>query len=370
MKITNVETLILSAKVDKPWKMSTAVLDEMHTTLVRISTDEGLTGIGECIVRVAPEPVATIVDTLLQELLIGQDPFHIEGLWEKMYNLMRPRGHWKGFMIEAISGVDIALWDLMGKALNLPLYKLLGSQGREWIPVYASSVYIKETREMVREAEALIAQGHKAIKIKIGADPKTDLENIRAIRRAVGDDVQLMADANCGYDTLTALWIGRQLEEEGVFWLEEPLPPEHIDGYAELARNLDLAIACGESDFTRFAFREFIVRKAVDIIQPNVARAGGFTECRRIAALASAFNIPYAPHTGASSAITTIASLHLAAAIPNLLIFELMFPPNPLREHLLQGPLVEFKDGAVRVPQGPGLGVELDPEALARFQVR
>ena len=178
-----------------------------------------------------------------------------------------------------------------------------------------------------------------------------------------------MTDANCAFDTLTALELGKLLQEEGVYWYEEPVAPENLDGYSKLAHALEMPIAGGESEFNRWAFKELIVREAIDIIQPDLGRCGGFTEARKIAALASCFDVPVGPHTGACTSVSVAASMQWAASLPNMLTFEHMYPPNPLREQLTMEPLPGVKKGFVHVPEKPGLGVELDPKAVARFRV-
>ena len=369
VKITNVEPIILSAPLKEPWRIGTAVFTQMSATLVKIETDDGINGIGECLVRFSPEAGAAIVEKILKPVVMGQDPFNVELLWDKMYAVMRGRGHSKGFMLEAMSGVDIALWDIIGKALGQPVNRIRGSYGRTRLPVYASSLLFKPTEVLVREAEELASQGYSGIKLKVGQGIETDIRNVREIRKALGDGVRLMADANCAFDTLAAMQLGRKMEAEGVYWFEEPVAPENLDGYAKLAQSLDMAVAGGESEFTRWAFKELMVRNAIDIIQPDLGRVGGFSEARKIAALASAFDVPVAPHTGASAAVSIAASLQWGAALPNMLVFEYMYPPNPLREELLLEPLPPMKDGYVEVPQKPGLGIELDPKALERFRV-
>jgi L-alanine-DL-glutamate epimerase-like enolase superfamily enzyme len=368
MKITRIEPMVLEAPVKEPWRIGTAVYATMHAMLVRVETDEGISGFGEGLARFSPRAAAVVVKDILTPVVLGQDPFTVELVWEKMYAVMRGRGHSKGFVLEAMSAVDIALWDIIGKALDRPLHHVLGSYGRTSLPAYASSLLFKPTPELVREAEALAAQGFSGMKLKIGQGLEADLRNAREIRRAVGPQVRLMTDANCAYDTLDALDLGRRLEAEGVYWFEEPVAPENLEGYTKLAHALDMAIAGGETEFNRWAFKELLVRHAIDIIQPDIARAGGFTETRKIAALSSAFDVPVAPHTGAGSAVAVAASLQWAAALPNFLIFEYMYPPNPLREELLVEPLPPPKEGRVEVPQGPGLGIEVSEKALARFR--
>jgi L-alanine-DL-glutamate epimerase-like enolase superfamily enzyme len=369
VKVTKVEPIVLESPVKEPWRIGTAVYTSMHAALVRIDTDEGITGFGEALARFSPRAAANVVQDILSPVVLGQDPFNVELLWDRMYAVMRGRGHSKGYVLEAMSAMDIALWDIIGRALEQPVHRILGSYGRTSLPVYASSLLFKPTEELVCEAERLAAQGYPGMKLKIGQGVETDIRNVREIRRAVGDRVQLMTDANCAFDTLTALQLGRRLEAEGVAWFEEPVAPENLDGYTKLAQALDLPIAGGESEFNRWAFKELLVRQAIDIIQPDLGRAGGFTEARRIAALSSAFDVPVAPHTGASSAVEVAASLQWAAALPNFLIFEYMYPPNPLREELLVEPLPPMKNGQVAVPQMPGLGIEIDQKALARFRV-
>lgn len=369
MKVTNVEPLILSAPLKEPRRIATATFTSTQATLVKVETDEGISGIGECMVRFSPRAGAAVIEDILKPVVVGQDPFNVELIWDRMYGVMRARGHSKGFMLETISGVDMALWDIMGKALGQPTHRLLGSYGRTHLPVYASSLTFKPVDVQVREAEEFAARGFGAVKLKVGQGVEADMRSVRAIRKALGDGVKLMTDANCGFDTLTALELGRRMEAEGVYWFEEPVAPENLDGYARLAQSLDMAIAGGESEFNRWAFKELLVRNAIDIIQPDPGRAGGFTECRKIAALASAFDVPVAPHTGGSAAVSIAGCIQWAASLPNLLIFECMFVPNPLREELLLEPLPPVKDGQMPVPQKPGLGIELDPKAVERFRI-
>ena len=234
----------------------------------------------------------------------------------------------------------------------------------------------------LQQAGEFVDQGFDAMKIKIGQDlskASQDLKLVEAIRKEVGDDVTLMVDSNCGYgqDVKQALRVGRALEEYDVFWFEEPLSPDNVDGYCTLAKGLDISIAAGESSFTRYEFRDLFARGALDIVQPNACRAGGLSEVRKIAAMASAYHIPYAPHTGSCSAVAMAVGLYIAAALPNFLIYEYMRSdwskeqPNPLRHHLLKEPIEVFKDGYLEPPPAdkPGLGIELDEEILKNYSV-
>jgi len=367
MKITDVKAYSLVAPLKQPWKIARVVMREMTATCVEVFTDEGVTGVGECLTRLGPSTTCSIVNEMLKPVLIGRDPLDVEVLWEEMFSLMRTRGHNKGFMIEAISGVDIALWDVMGKALGLPVYKLLGGCYRDKIKVYASSLLFKDTEVLVKEATELVEAGYTAIKLKIGQGLRKDIENIKAIRRAIGDDIQLMVDANSAFDASTAIRLARKLEEYDIFWFEEPVPPYDLDGYAKVTKASRIPIAAGESEFTRFGFRELITKGGVEIIQPDVSRAGGISECKKITAIASAYNLSYTPHTGASGAVNIAASLQLAAGISNFLIFEYMYPPNPLREEILQEPLPKPENGYITISDKPGLGIKLDEKAVSRY---
>jgi len=247
MKITEVKARVLCAPLSEPWRIARATMSRMYATLVFLKTDSGLVGIGECLTRLAPSALAAIVEETLAPLLWNRDPFEVERLWEEMYGVMRARGHSKGFMVEAISGVDIALWDLMGKALQQPVHRLLGCYSSAPLPAYASSILFKGKEAMVKEAEDLASSGFSAIKLKIGMGIEQDLENVRSLRRALGEKVELMVDANCGYDRRAALKVGRELQGQQVYWFEEPLPPEDLEGYAMLSQALDVPIAAGES---------------------------------------------------------------------------------------------------------------------------
>ncbi|HLH45495.1 MAG TPA: mandelate racemase/muconate lactonizing enzyme family protein [bacterium] len=343
------------------------VFDSYKTVLVRVETDEGVVGIGECMTRVAPYAMASLIEEILKPVVVGNDPFDYELIWDRMFSTMRQRGHSKGFMIEAMSGVDIAIWDVMGRVLNKPIYSLLGGKFRDRIRVYASSIRFKSPKEVVEEVATLIKR-FKAVKLKIGRGVDDDVAAVRALRDAFGYDLEIMVDANSGYSVDTALKLGRKFEKLEVEWFEEPIPPDNLEGYVELAHALDIPIAAGESEFTRFGFRELITRGGVDIIQPNVGRAGGFTEVKRILALASAYGLPYAPHTGSSAAPIMVAELHLATYAPNFLIYEYMHnawsteQPNPLKKDIVNEDYEKFDGEYLLPPSGVGLGITLNDE--------
>ena len=368
MKIKDVRAYTLSVPLKKPWKIAGLVMSEMTACVVEVESDSGMVGYGEALTRLGPGATCEVILSVLKPVVMGADPMNVDVLWEKMFSTMKGRGHWKGFMIEAISGVDIALWDLIGKALNLPVSTLLGGRHHEKLEAYASSIMLMERSEMVKEAKTLVRQGFKKIKVKVGLDAETDFGNVQAIREAVGPDIGIMLDANSGFSTEEALRLGTMLEPLKILWLEEPVPPHDLEGYARLSDALRIPIAGGESEFTRWGFRDLILRGKVSIIQPDIARLGGFTEARKITALASAHGVRVAPHTGASGAVSIAAAVHYAASLSNLYIFEHMYTENPLREDTLKVPILECHQGFISVPTGPGLGIELDPSKVKRYR--
>jgi len=377
MKIASVTCTPLAASPPRPVQFSIGTFSTFYAALVEVRTDDGRVGMGECIARRAPEVVTTIVDRLLAPFVIGRDPWDVEGLWDEMLALLRRWGHSRGFVLEAMSGIDIALWDLLARSVGQPLYKFLGGAGRDRVRCYVSKVYFDEIPRMAEEARALAAQGYTAIKVQLGwpearGGHRADVRTARAVREAVGPDVEVMLDANGAYDVGTAVRVGRQLEELNVAWLEEPVPADDLDGYAHLRRSVRVPLAAGETEFGLFGFRDLIARGCVDVLQPEVARIGGITAARRLGALAHAHNLLYAPHTGFSGGIAHLASLHLAAAAPNFYTYEYMgtaYIQNPLRD-IFTVPFPAPREGMLTLPQGPGLGLEVDPEAVRRYAAR
>jgi len=367
MRIADIRAYTLSVPLEKPWKIAGLVMAEMTATIVEVETDHGLIGYGEALTRQGPAAAREIVTSILRPVLVGADPMEVDVLWERMFSTMKSRGHWKGFMMEAISGVDIALWDIIGKALKQPVSRLLGGRHHEKLEAYASSIMLMDRAEMVQEARELVHRGYKKIKVKLGLGVETDFGNIQAIREAVGPEIGIMLDANSGYTVEGALRLGRMLEPLNILWLEEPVPPYDLEGYARLSEALRIPVVGGESEFTRFGFRDLILRGKVSVIQPDVARCGGFTEGRKIAALAGAHGVPVAPHTGASGAVSIAAAVHYASSLSNLYLYEHMYTENPLREDILKEPILNCEMGFVRVPAGPGLGIEIDKNKIKRY---
>lgn len=371
MKIATVEVLPLVAPLDEE-SQRTALGGRAQAALVLVivTTDDGIVGYGEALARYSLRSYVSIIEDLLAPIVIGQDPFEVERLWQSMFRVFT--GKAGGVLLEAVAAVDIALWDIMGKAAGQPVHRLLGSMGRERIAAYASSVSWGRDETAIAQTKAALAQGFTMIKIKVGPPVTTALARARLVREVAGDEVQLCADGNCAFDFDDALALARGLADLDYFWLEEPIPVEDIEGYHRLRLHCPLRLAAGESEHTVFGCRELIARGSVGVIQPDVARSGGITETRRIAALGYAYGVPFAPHVGFSGVVCVAASLQLCAAAPNFLTFECMTFPNPLREQLatanLGGP-GSLIDGAVVMPIAPGLGIEIDQAAIQKFVV-
>lgn len=363
--------MVLKAPVEgiSTWQAASFAMPFKYaeTTLVKIETDAGIVGWGEVHAPVAPEVTKATVDVLLAPALIGKDPRQVGVLWDEMYALMRPRGHSTGFMLEAMSGVDIALWDIVGKAFQAPIYTLLGGAYRTKIRTYASILHWVEPHELARLAKAYRDDGFTAIKIKVGQDPFVDQEKARQVREAVGPQVELMADANCRYTVAEAKAMARVLERHRFTWLEEPVPPEDISGYQELRQAVDLAIAGGECECTHYRFAHLLGLGAYDVIQPDICRAGGITACHRIGLIADAHNVRIAPHVSIGSVIHIAASAHWAAAAKNVFVHEYPVFPNPLVDDLLAEPL-KWEQGYIHLSDSPGLGIVVREEIVEKYR--
>jgi len=283
-----------------------------------------------------------------------------------MYGSMRLRGHVAGYQLEAIAGVDIALWDLAGKLLGEPVYRLLGGPFTTALPSYASGVPGRTIEERAESAERFIADGYTAMKASIGrGDLDEDLAAVAALVETVAGRADVLVDAHGAYASHTALQIGRELQAMGVRWLEDPLPPEDVEGYVALSAALEMPIASGETECTRWQFEERLSRKAVDVILPDICRAGGISEGRKIATVADLHNVRWAAHVSMGTSVHVAAAAHLAASSANFLIFEFSSTPNPIGDVLLTRPL-HPEGGILRVPDGPGLGITFDEARLQR----
>jgi L-alanine-DL-glutamate epimerase-like enolase superfamily enzyme len=331
---------------------------------VFIETDEGVTGVGlGSGIQDAPKVGLAILDHLKQ-VLIGRDPLDIERHWHEMW---RPKlvGR-RGITTRVISGVDIALWDLKAKFAGMPLYKLLGGFSNS-VDTYIAGGYYEEgkgLRELALEMERNVELGATAVKMKIGAVPiNEDVERVRTAREAVGPDVRIMVDANNAYRHYQAIEFARKAEKYDLFWFEEPVEPDDYIGQREITRATSVPVAAGENEYTRYGFRDMINHRAVDILQPDALILGGVTEFMKVAALAQANDLDIAPHG------SQYIHIHLVAAIPNGLILEYYRDSvDPMHGKIYRDEL-ELKDGRVYAPDRPGLGLELNREALAEYRV-
>jgi L-alanine-DL-glutamate epimerase-like enolase superfamily enzyme len=337
-----------------------------ETVFVKITTSDGLVGWGEALAPVAPEVVATIIEQLLSPVLIGRSPLDGDVLWSKMYDLMRVRGYYGGFMVDAMSACDVALWDLRGKMLNQPVYQLLGGAYRESIPCYVSGLPRDTAEERLELAQTFVERGFHAFKLAAGHGVATDTASVKSLRDGLGEDARIFLDAHWIYALDEAIQLGNNLIELGAGFLEAPLNPEDIDGHVKLAEAVAIPIAIGESERTRFNFKPWLVQRGADILQPDVGRAG-ISETLKVAQMADAFNIPIAPHLSVGLGICIGATLHTAAAIDNLFILEYQPPVFEIANLLLKTPLI-CDAGQYQIPEGVGLGVEIDEDRLRDIQ--
>jgi L-alanine-DL-glutamate epimerase-like enolase superfamily enzyme len=343
--------------------------------VVEVETDAGITGVGHG--NWLTGAIATIVDETLSKLLVGADPRRREELWEQMYRATIPFGR-KGAAVEAISAVDIALWDLAGKAQEKPVYELLGGPVTDEIPCYASNLHPVDEETLAEEARDYAERGYEAMKLRFRHGPEAGRrgmeENERlvaAVREAVGDEIEVAADAYMGWSVRYAKEMVSRLERYDLAWVEEPVIPDQIDGYAEIREASSTPIAGGEHEFTAWGHRELLERDAVDILQPDVHRVGGFTELQKIAGLAKSHGVPIVPHTG------TPATLHFVAASTNAPMAEMLPVPDWFAEQRETEPAYSDamyrnppspEDGTVALPEGPGVA-DLNREALSHFAV-
>jgi D-galactarolactone cycloisomerase len=379
MKITQVRAHVLRSALEQPFAFSQGWVSSRGATLVEVQTDEGITGWGEALCQglQPPEISAAAIEHALTSLVVGADPLQPEVLWHRMYHHTRDYGQ-KGAVIGAISGIDIALWDIAGKARREPVAKLLGGMFRTRVEAYATGFYrIKgqgEAARLAQEAERHVANGFRALKIKLGFGIDDDLAVMRELQFLSGER-EVMIDVNHAYSVAEAIRLGRSLEETGwrLRWYEEPVVQEDLDGYAEVRRALATPIAGGENEYTLFGFRSLLACRGLDIAQPDLCIAGGFTGCRHIVALAHAQGVQVNPHVWAS-AVGQAASLQLIAAIPPAnhalqgkdVLLEFDTSSHPFREHLTDMPLRQ-KQGWVEIPQKPGLGIEINRTVIEKF---
>lgn len=375
MEIVTVEVLRLSHTLPQGRGLGDArgFGRERATTLLRLETDTGHVGWGETFV---PGDVAraTIEELFLDDIL-GMDPFDVESLAERSYTDPYHFGE-SVFVQSAVSAIDVACWDIIGKEVGRSIHRLLGGRERTALTPYASTMYFtEEDRDIAEPVEQAVAEGFTAAKIKIGSGVEDDVRRVRTAREILGDDAALMVDVNGNYRPEQAVRTAKAIAEYDIAWMEEPVPPENLSGYREVKRSVDIPVAAGEAHYGRFEFKQLIDDRTVDIVQPNLARCGGLSEARTIAKLATTENVGVRPHIW-NSAVGLAAAVQFAASIsdyphtrnvPDPMLVEFDRSENPLREELLEDPF-DPTGGVLDVPQGPGLGITVDADAVERYR--
>ncbi len=366
--ITDVIAHPLTQQMRRPTVTSWGTYSEVSMVLVEVRTDTGVTGVGETLARFAPKAYAEVIETLLKPRIVGQPVASISAHWQQMRRALSGRAG--GMLIEAIAGVDIALWDIMGKLAGLPLATLLGGENRSEIDVYAAAVNWGDDAQADAELERFIARGFPRIKVKMARPVKEACARIERMRKRAGDDIALCVDANWAYGLDEAIEVGRALAANGYFWFEEPLRPEDEQGYEQLRARCDVPLAAGESNYTVDQAMRLVSNRTLSILQPDVARAGGVTETRRMALLAAAHDVGYAPHIGMSGIVCETASVHLSAAMPNFRVMECEGDESPFKVDIadLKPGCLRQQNGTLDVPRGPGLGLEIDWDAVAHLR--
>ena len=387
MKITAVTSRVLQCDMPEVLGYSQQYYSKRTAHLVEIVTDEGITGWGECF---GPGNIAlankSIVEQVIAPMILGADPLDRDVLWHKAYNLMRDHGQ-KGMPLQALSGVDIALWDVAGKVAGLPVHRLIGGAHRDRVPVYGYGMMLRPepvddlAARFADEAAAIRDMGFVATKMKVGLSPTDDVRLAEAVRRGVGEAYPFMIDANHCYTTPDAFYVGRALEDLGAYWFEEPVAPEDHDGYAELRAGLKVNIAGGEAEYTRWGWRGLLERRCLDIAQPEVCALGGISEYLRVLALCHAHFTPVVNHVW-GSAVAVAANLQLLSAMPPLPgamhprepWLEFDTTENRFRDDLLAEPLniqaqVRETGGTVAIPNAPGLGVTPDRGFIEAYRI-
>ena len=364
MKIVDVIMESYEWKRQNPIRNGMYVYDTGGIDLIKVLTDEGITGIGLSVGVMGDVNIGQAILNHFKKILIGENPLNSEKIWDNMW---QPKlvGR-RGITTRVISGIDIALWDLKGKIAGLPLNKLIGGFADK-IPVYIAGGYYQEGKglsDLVFEMEEAVKVGAKAVKMKIGGvSIQDDVERVRVVRETLGDQIDLMVDANCAYKRYDAIKIAKEIEKYDIFWFEEPINPDDYKGHKIISQSTSIPIATGENEYTKFGFRDLIEQGNVSILQPDALIMGGVTEFMKVAAMSQAHEIPIAPHGSQD------VHIHLVTAIPNGLILEYYAgATDPMYGKTFKYNL-DIKDGYVHVPDRSGLGIEIDEEMLSPFRV-
>ncbi len=376
MKISTIEPFVVSHKLNEMFYFSQWQYDTRTICLVKITCDDGTFGWGE---GYGPAGVIKAGIEFLRELLIGRNPLETESIWQMMYLRSLDYAR-RGILLSALSAIDVALWDLKGKILGQPVSVLLGGRRRKSVRTYATGMYFTETEslpeKLSKEALGYKKQGFDAMKMKVGLNIEKDIENVKAVRQAIGPDVDLMIDSNHAYSLAEAIKLARAVEPYQISWFEEPVSPEYYSSYSQLRKVTSIPIAGGECEYLRFGFLNLFQQQCVDIAQPDICAAGGLTEVKRIADMAYTFGVDLVPHTWGTS-IALSAALHFIANLDMVggrlnaaeALMELDRTENPLRDELVQ-PTFSPENGHLQVPDEPGLGVNVDEKALKKYLLK
>jgi D-galactarolactone cycloisomerase len=373
MRIADVITHVLEAKLSQPFGWSFMSTASRASCLVEVICEDGTTGWGECF---GPGHLNAAIVAAFRAHIVGMDALASEQIWMHLYNQFRDQGQ-RGLTITALSGLDVALWDIKGKHFEAPVFALMGGPLRRQVSAYATGTYRRGSADplsyIVDEVRGYVREGFSAVKLKIGFGVAADAALVRACREAIGPNIGLMLDANHGYDASEAIALGRTVADCNIGWFEEPVVPEDLAGYQEVRRGQPIALAGGETWFTRWHFKDALSARAVDIIQPDICAAGGLSEAKKIADMAVAFGVRCVPHVWGSG-VGLAAALQLLAVLPHnpprlnptepLLEFDRS--EHPFRQSILTQP-IEHVSGRVTIPERPGLGIEIDRATLARF---
>ena len=372
LRIVDIKAIPTSFPVDPKDSVTLGIgrAVKRDAVVVKVTTDAGIVGWGEAHHGRAPGSVAHLINNTLRQLVAGQDAHDVVGVWRKVYEKQLGSHGMGAAAAIGLSGIDQALWDIRAKAAGLPLYKLLGGRSTR-IPAYAGGVSLgyQEPQALVEEAQAHAAAGYRALKLRVGDSPARDLARVAAVRKALGDDIVILTDANTGYRVADVRRIMPGFEAHGVGWLEEPFPPHDHSSYAQAASFGSVPMAAGENHYTRFEFHRLIEDGVITILQPDLSKSGGVTECLRIAHLASAWKLPINPHTSMTG-INMAVTIHFLCAIDNAGYFEGdVSRGNRFRDELVGTPYAIGRDGCVAPLEKPGIGVEVDEKFLEAYPV-
>lgn len=375
-KIKKIETFIVEEKLSQSFYFSQWDYSERRICIVKVTTSDGEFGWGE---GYGPANLINEGISFLKPFILGQNPLENEVIWHNMYRKTLDFAR-RGILVSALSAIDVALWDLKGKLLGLPVSTLLGGAHRTKIKPYATGLYFTDPKnprkDFEKEIDKYLSMGFKAIKMKVGLGINEDFDNVKYVRNLIGDDIDLMVDSNHAYSLREAVILSKRLESLNISWFEEPLSPEFYKQYSELRKKTSIPISGGECEYLRYGFHQMLRNNSVDIIQPDICACGGITEAKRISALSTTYGVDLVPHTW-GSAIGIHTALHFISNLENMpgrmqepdFLMEYDQTENSLREKLTNTK-IELVDGYIEVPNTPGLGIEVNQEVLDKFTVK